>query len=545
MSLAGLAPTEKSENLIYMTFPIAFSLLVATIVTADPIFWITIIGIMSPPLTVLLYELGLDERYFKNLFTKEVLRARQLLAETFSAYNLYLTTAESRLDRPAWGEKFARDPFVEAKVYIEQTIDSYQVRRRFWRLRGTLYLRTAMVCFLITGYLLVLRILSPDIFTMVFVILLAILSIPILDRIIVLANRSRREGILVNIGSLVGYYYLQTLVARDRATDPESYASDQRKRMLLLELETLDRILARGDWIIWNSRWGEVTDDVYGVVRRDARGKFTTTVFRYWGQVVNAYLTDSDYDVQLRKFDWHVFYIYRWRDQLHDVFIEELVEELERSRIEWEEKYWKWRMQTSDPNARMPLEGTLFDPNFLLERARTVPKLDDQSRQTSIAQSLGAGISAMLTFKSGGDYDNAIEFMIEELLNPKIEGLDFPKMADLIVSYIEERRKHDLPSIFPAGSEISKLKAVTKHIDEAARVLLVVEFLRSAYEHDFLKLLNDEELKQPLFEDEAWQFASKKADDLTKGKGGKAQIRDRMKALLVERKKHIREQQSI
>ena len=141
MSLAALAPTEKSENLIYVTFPLAFSLLAATLITNNPAEWITIIGVMSPLLTIILYEFGYDETYIKNRYTEKILENRHFLTETFAGYHLYLKTWESEIVDVAWGEKFAKHPNVEAKNHIEQAISSYPVRRRFWRLRGTLYLQ--------------------------------------------------------------------------------------------------------------------------------------------------------------------------------------------------------------------------------------------------------------------------------------------------------------------------------------------------------------------------------------------------------------------
>jgi hypothetical protein len=547
LSLAALAPTEKSENLIYVTFPLAISLLIATLVSSNPTEWITIIGVISPPLTIILYEFGYDETYIKNKYTQKMLEKRPLLADTFASYHLYLKTWESEIADVAWGEKFARHPNVEAQHHIEQALSSYPVRRRFWRLRGTFYLQLSILCFVPAGLIVFQRIFNIVLDLLVGTIYLTI-AIVITGGLIAAINyagQSRREEIHDHLFALVKFLYLQTTVIVDKTIDANNYQANPRKQSLVLELDSLDKILTRGDWTIWFARWNEMSDNINRVVRRDMKSLLRTVIFKSWGQTVNSYLMGRrHFERDLRTFDWYIFYIDIWKHNLIDDSLVKFAGEWVNPRINWEHKYHQWLSQSPSPDSIMDLTNTIFDPNSIFIRAKLISKFDTRSELTPIAQALGSGISGVLKYNPDDNYDTAIRIMMEELLDPSIPKLDLPFVAGLIVDYIRERNKLHLPPIFPKGYGIERLLAIIKWVDESERVLLVADFLENSNEQDFKKLLEEEQLKTYLFGEREWETVNSKVKEFLPASKKQSPLSRILRELKIERKKFLRKDDS-
>jgi len=246
------------------------------------------------------------------------------------------------------------------------------------------------------------------------------------------------------------------------------------------------------------------------------------------------------FEKDLRRFDWYIFYIDIWKQRLSDDNLAMFAAEWIEPRIKWEHEYRQWRKQSIDSDSMINLTNTVFDPNSIFILAKSIPKLDTQSRQTPIAEALALGITAVLNYNPSGNYDDAIRHMMEELLNPKILGLDLKTIAGLIVDYINERNDLNLPPVFPSGFGIARLLAITKWIDNASKSLVVGDFLKNINEQDFKILLGENDLRVALFDERVWEIANSKAEEFMRGIRKRSPFKEMMNALRIERKEFLR-----
>ena len=91
MSLSAVAPTEKTENLIYTILPVSVTLFLASVFLLDPGTWLYLIGALAPIFSILLYEIGWDEKNVTKQH-QEKLHAN-LTIRTFINCNLFIRKA--------------------------------------------------------------------------------------------------------------------------------------------------------------------------------------------------------------------------------------------------------------------------------------------------------------------------------------------------------------------------------------------------------------------------------------------------------------------
>lgn len=139
MSLSAVAPTEKTENLIYVLFPVSLTLCLASIFLPDPGTWLSIVGAFTPVLSMLLYEIGWDETRVKKHHQETLEESSFHLEEDFYNCNLFIRTWEGTLQKPPTPGDVSDYLQSEYEILVTSTVSSYTAKRRFWRQRASTY----------------------------------------------------------------------------------------------------------------------------------------------------------------------------------------------------------------------------------------------------------------------------------------------------------------------------------------------------------------------------------------------------------------------
>ena len=143
MALSAMGPSERSEHLIYVIFPVSFSffLLLSLNLASDVGVWVAFVSILAPLLTIVLYEIGVDEfivkdlarRYIRCKLEKEKKRRvkdgtkRKSFKDEMERFREVIQNNSNLLTDEEIG------------VAIENALSSYPVRKRLWRVRATFY----------------------------------------------------------------------------------------------------------------------------------------------------------------------------------------------------------------------------------------------------------------------------------------------------------------------------------------------------------------------------------------------------------------------
>ena len=138
MSISALAPTEKSENLIYTIFPISLMSCIASFLSLDPTTWVALVIVFTPLLVIVFYELGLDEKRIRKHHSDELSKITD--RNDFFLCNLFLRTWETTLRTK--GQPSDIDEFLDSEFqsYVMSTSSSHFARRRYWRQRASTYI---------------------------------------------------------------------------------------------------------------------------------------------------------------------------------------------------------------------------------------------------------------------------------------------------------------------------------------------------------------------------------------------------------------------
>ncbi|MFW9890231.1 MAG: hypothetical protein ACFFER_18765 [Candidatus Thorarchaeota archaeon] len=137
MAFSAMAPSERSEHLIYIILPysLSFYLVLILDLAYDPRIWVAFMTIIAPLFTVFLYELGIDE------FLAKAVARWYLLGENSKPKLLTMLTKHRRI------VEHNIKSFTEGEIRtaVGDALSSYPIRQKFWRLRATSYLMVSVL----------------------------------------------------------------------------------------------------------------------------------------------------------------------------------------------------------------------------------------------------------------------------------------------------------------------------------------------------------------------------------------------------------------
>jgi hypothetical protein len=275
MSLASLAPTEKTEHLIYSIFPLSFATWIVSNLELRLLSALSTVLALTSFLTLILYEFTPDQ-WLLNAILRFKSRRRQSLKEAILIFNL--------LDRP-WERQVTtvyEDYFEdEVKKHVSITVNNPHIRRISWRIRGSSWL-------LVSSYFIVyayhnfsssISFEATQNFLSQIPVLIRdnhFLVLCILVLFIILFGYIRHRKLFSRIDQLTRFSYLQNIITVMKLNHPEILAESAPKdndqlnslkrklRRVHPELKTIHESLLAGNWDIFMDRW----DRIYHWVHR-------------------------------------------------------------------------------------------------------------------------------------------------------------------------------------------------------------------------------------------------------------------------------------
>jgi hypothetical protein len=265
MSFANLAPIEKTENLIYSILPLSIATWYAsTLELADPIVILGAIVAVSSFLSLLLYQLPIDQRILDEYLRRET-RKRQSLSEALLIFNLLERRWEKELgDVAKDGEEDHLDNEMEKQVSI--IVKNPHIRRETWRIRASAWLVLSFPFIILSAANYFRRILSDFEYNPWYLCIGCI----VVAIVIISVTAYRHRNLTSHIDHLCRYEYLEKVIGLEQLENPHIFGSkpsessnefDALKRNLKLiqnQLSVVTEYLKVGDWSIFLDRWDRI-----------------------------------------------------------------------------------------------------------------------------------------------------------------------------------------------------------------------------------------------------------------------------------------------
>lgn len=293
MSFASLAPTEKTEHLVYSILPLSSALwFVSGLEVTDPIDMLTTVLALTSFFTILLYEFTPDQ-WLLNAILRLVARKRQSLKEAILIFNLLDRSWEKIVsERADWKNEDYFEKEVKRQVSI--VVKSPHIRRITWRIRGSSWLFVSMY-FIVGSYHNFLsgssignnQNLSEQILVILrdnaFFVWIALLAL------IVIVGCWRHRKLFSKIGYFTRYWYLKNMIGmikleqfslfRDSSPQTENQLDSLKKELRRVdpELDILNESLSVNDWELFLERW----DNTYHWLHRKTVDEVERSVAYY------------------------------------------------------------------------------------------------------------------------------------------------------------------------------------------------------------------------------------------------------------------------
>ncbi len=306
MAMSALAPTEKSEHLIYTILPLSLSLCLVSFLATSLEQYLSIITIVTPIATIILYEIGPDDWWVKRKYRKMILQDLNKLARSYLAVQLLIQSWNSTVEDIPSSKEVDTHISGNVKQYIDGILSGYIAKRRFWRIRSTIFLSWSIPFIIVGGLRFLFRsnIITFDIGFWLFFILVGIMELSIY-----LPNRSRKDELLDFLKSMVTFSFWQIIVIADRVRNPSAYDSGI-KRAFRLELDSVESILFKGDWISFRLRWDRTHDNMLSNIEDDCDSKFWDTFFMLWGSAKFHTIKNLHPKPHERRLNWYILLSY-------------------------------------------------------------------------------------------------------------------------------------------------------------------------------------------------------------------------------------------
>jgi len=472
LSLAAISPVEKSENLIYTILPVTIGLLIGSLISSDPSVWISFLAIVSPILTIFLYEIAPEEGKIKVDFKAHLMNHQNQSRSDFFNCNLFIRSWESTL-QPFDG---VTDTIVnDLSDFAGSVVSSFVARRHFWRLRATIYIRLSLPLLILLGIRLIdiglrniIVLIIGDFWWIVILGVCWVLISYGIDYHIKKARKSRIERAETFLDSYITYLYWHTMVGSDTARTPNEYQPSSIKGIVKNELDSLDRLLVRNDWDVFIQRWSRLSRNVMDLAENEFHKYFQSRAYKLWGQYIHENRRKRDTSIVVRQLEWLMYYASGT--------------ELPESEVDL------LRVLKSGSEPPIGIKG-LLDPTPMFSQ---IPRilLTEERDEADNARYVAEGINSIFN-NSSGDVSQAVQKVVQELHNPQGVYNNTQLMAEFVMNYITERCQLGMKS-FLGGYKMDVLKSLFGHVQSAEnRVWLLMDWFQRAPSIEVGKALDD------------------------------------------------------
>ncbi len=393
MSLPTIVSSEKSEHLIYGVLPLAIAIWISSQVATDPFQALGYVSVISSLLTLVLYEMRIDEIFVKRWYSRDWGDMALNTRRAFLSWDLLLNSWDTVVSDPPQFRGGTGNYEWLVKRYTDSVVSSYVIRKRLWAVRGSLYLFLAVPFIVWTGLDYLSDFLVPLDSTTVW--LLVFLISIVFWTIQYFFNRTRHKPLRTQIRHLVVFRYAQQLVAYD-ALACELTGSDERTSLrstLLTEFEFLDQIIIREDWSTFTDRWVPIRWNTELRARRDFIPSIIPKLFELWidhrVHIESGKRSTPEILSSSRRLAWYIHVSRELQNTSgrsfgqHTTSILSLISDLYDEELS--------AVIDDDSEARIPFEKRLLlpltNPVFVLSRASSkllndTPRRDEQSMQS-------------------------------------------------------------------------------------------------------------------------------------------------------------------
>ncbi len=426
MALSSLAPTEKTEHLIYSLLPISIATWIASLLNlSDPIQILVAIVSISSFGTILLYEFT-PEQWIINEILRWRARTRKSLKEAILMFSMMIqiwNTEPTQLSD--WNNDYIEE---QARKQVSISVSGPYIGKRIWRIRASVYLifSTWFIFSAFRNYLSILMAIEgassrlPD-YVSESLLLIHQNMDWIISSIILLTVASvyvRHRKLTSNIDQLSRFNYLRKILTLEKLRRPDYFGDSKEQRAddlgrsivnyltLVSELDALVESLTVGDWSSFFDGW----DRIYQWVHRETVRFFD----RYFAFDLMRPFTDIFRELRNQKAGNPVDIpeaVRKARQKLGWVCY--FLKKCEEYKVQRNQS-WKQRISKSQ-SKKVDAKDTLFLPKFethLLTLHKEVCKMtNDQIQDPNPLLKLASGFS---TIKREG-VEAAVMFAIGQL----------------------------------------------------------------------------------------------------------------------------------
>ncbi|MFW9850820.1 MAG: hypothetical protein ACFFF4_16965 [Candidatus Thorarchaeota archaeon] len=292
MSLQMLAPTERSEHLIYSILPLSIATWLASqLGLSDPIQILAAVVSISSFGTIILYEFTPDQ-WPVNGFLRWRTRSRPSLKEAILIFNILAKTwKEEPTKRSDWRKDFLDE---QVKNQVSINVNGPFIRKRTWRIRSSVYLLVSIwfIFGALGKYLTMLlgienieNLMNPNVYSNlsflnnnIFWLTIGVFILMLLEMII------RHRKLVSNIDQLSRFTYLNRTLSSMKLRDPSFMNTAQDEigiqklnyQSIDTEMNILKELLRVDDWSGFHQGW----DRAYHWIHRETV-RFTNEYFMY------------------------------------------------------------------------------------------------------------------------------------------------------------------------------------------------------------------------------------------------------------------------
>ncbi len=322
MSLAEVVMSSRGEHVIYISLPVSLGVFLSALYADDFVSGLTIVSIITSLMTILLYELRIDEWMVRRWYSRPW-KNEDELEKALISWDILLRTWHVIIRDPP--EFFQLENMLADKVrrLTASVVRSRSIDRRLWPIRATMYLFASIPLIIASGLMVIVR--WPGIVSIpLFEFLITADTLPATVLILTvlfwifqyLINWKRHSQLRDDIFDLVIFRYAQQIVAYDALENPRKYSDsgDPLCRNLLNELDYIDNVVVLGDWFTFTERWNPVRTKIEISARTRFYRVILSELLQFWGKHTvfdqqGRYRNDEDLIGSARVLGWTIHYI--------------------------------------------------------------------------------------------------------------------------------------------------------------------------------------------------------------------------------------------
>ena len=492
--MAGLAPAEKSEHLIYTILPISVGIFLVAYLNFDISNSLGIITLFVPIFTVLLYELSPDEILVKRRYRKKIISSYTELKKSFVANHLLIKFWENTIESIPKSDEI--ESFVSNSIedFIESTIDGQTARRQFWRIRAIYYLYVSLPVLIAAGFFLLSKAIIIEI---LWASILYSTYLAIIELLLYSANKKRHEKLPEFLTYLTMFSIWSVMIFTDRIQHPSYYTKSDPIESIPNELNTLELILLRGYRVNFLTRWKRVHKSILDYINSAFMRNFKQNLLVLWGKLHFEKRKGIDVNVLQRRYQWYIilWYLYPSLDKNNRKYLTSIIE-----------SYIK--------------QGTFADlivNDVMKELLSLANLLRPDGNETNDAGDISRGLTHYLDH-SGTNLHKLIKKYVEQFHMNKFDIFDRELMAKTILKYIEEEENLDVPRSI-LDTDVQTLERIYVTIPQDDNRYLFIKKYTENRVFDVERLipfLSNKVWEEDLMKPEVYSILRKRYDELEK-----------------------------